>query len=249
MNNTIPAVDKTVQLLLALAEGEKTQAELSSELGISMSTAYRILTTLQLHRWVRKHAGAAYTLAEGLLPLTGGISPELALLENAERKVTEISLRYNIACKLSIREGDRQLTCFRAEPPGPVSLTGQNGSSFPVIEGSVGAALLSGESEAAVAALTDACRDDIPERGHPELVLAGIRELRERGTVLNLSKNRWHIAALSIPLHNRGGAVIAALTLIGVKEDFAGEKRRRWDMIMKTIAAECENMETGGKNA
>ena len=28
MNNTIPAVDKAVQLLLSLAEGEKTQAEL-----------------------------------------------------------------------------------------------------------------------------------------------------------------------------------------------------------------------------
>ena len=59
MNNTIPAVEKAVQLLLALAEGEKTQAELSAGLGISMSTAYRILTTLQAHRWVRKNSGAA----------------------------------------------------------------------------------------------------------------------------------------------------------------------------------------------
>ena len=247
MNNTIPAVEKTVQLLLALAAGEKTQAELSAELGISMSTAYRILTTLQAHRWVRKRSGAAYSLAEGVLPLARGISPEIALLECAERKVSELVRRHDIACKLSVREGDRQLTCFRAEPPGPVSLTGRNGSSFPLIEGSVGAALLSEDSEAEIAALAAACRDDIPEKGRPELILAGIREVRERGTVLNASKNRWHIAALSIPLHGRTGAVIAALTLIGGEEDFTGGKRRCWDKIMKECAAECENPESGGK--
>jgi len=249
MNNTIPAVDKTVQLLLTLAEGEKTQAELSAELGISMSTAYRILTTLQAHRWVRKRSGAAYALAEGVLPLARGISAEIALLETAERKVSEIAARYDIACKLSVREGDRQLTCFRAEPPGPVTLTGQNGCSFPLIEGSVGAALLADESEESVAALVAACREEVPEKRRPELLCAGIREVRERGTVLNLSKNRWHIAALSIPLRNRKREVIAALTLIGVKEDFTGEKRRRWDTIMKTIAAECESMDNGGNNA
>ena len=49
MNNKIPAVEKTIALLELLAklpEGA-TQAELKKELGISMSTAYRILQTLQ----------------------------------------------------------------------------------------------------------------------------------------------------------------------------------------------------------
>ena len=241
MNNTIPALEKAIQMMLTIAEGEKTQAELSSELGISMSTAYRILMTLQNHRWVRKHPGASYSLAEGLLPLTRGLSPEITLLEIAREKVTEISQRYRIACKLSVRQGDRQLTCFRAEPPGPVALTGQTNSSFPVIEGSVGAALLSQESEENLTALIEACRDDIPEKRDPRLLLEGIREVRERGTVLNLNRNRWNITALSIPLHSRNGKVIAALTLIGVQEDFTGGKRRQWDKIMKKIADECEN--------
>ena len=50
MNNMIPAVDKTIQLLTRLSEQESTQAELSRSLGIAMSTTYRILMTLQEHR-------------------------------------------------------------------------------------------------------------------------------------------------------------------------------------------------------
>ncbi|MBO4646587.1 MAG: helix-turn-helix domain-containing protein [Lentisphaeria bacterium] len=242
MNNTIPAVDKSVQLLLALAEREMTQAELSAELGIAMSTAYRILMTLQAHCWVRKHPGGVYSLAEGLLGLTHGLSQEIALIEKAGAKVAEIAEKYQIACKISVRKDDRQLTCFRAEPPGPVALTGQSGSTFPLIEGSVGAALLAEESEATLASLVRTCEADIPEKRDPKLLYAAVREVRERGTVLNLRKNRWNIAAFSIPVHSPGGRVIAALTLIGSAEDFSGEKqRRRWEKIMKTIVSEFEN--------
>ena len=240
MNNTIPAVDKTVQLLLALAEREMTQAELSAELGIAMSTAYRILMTLQAHRWVRKQTGGVYALAEGLLGVTRGLSQEIALIEKAGGKVTGIAEKYRIACKLSVRKDDRQLTCFRAEPPGPVALTGQSGSTFPLIEGSVGAALLAEESEETLGALIRGCEDDIPEKRNPKLLYAAVREVRERGTVLNLRKNRWNIAAFSIPVHSRSGQVIAALTLIGTAEDFAGKKRARWEKILKETIAECE---------
>ena len=240
MNNTIPAVDKAVLMLLALSNGAKTQAELSKELGVATSTAYRILMTLQAHRWVRKQQGGIYTLGEGVLGLTHGLSLETAILEEAGRKVADISRRHQIACKLSVRQGDRQLTCCRAEPSGPVALTGQIGSTFPLIEGSVGAALLAETSADEIDALVQACQEDIPEKRHPELVHEAVREARERGTVLNMKKNRWNIVALSIPLRNRSGQVIAALTLLGSSEDFSGGRREKWEKILKRSIIECE---------
>ncbi len=241
MNNMIPAVDKTIQLLSSLSEQDATQAELSRTLGISMSTTYRILTTLQEHRWVRKKAGSVYALGDGLLGLSRGLSGEVALIEKAVAQVRRIAEKYQIACKLSIRKEDRQLTYFRAEPPGPVALTGNPGSTFPLIEGSVGAALLAEESDDGIAALIASCEPDLPEKRQPELLYRAIREVRERGAVLNLRKNRWNIAAFSIPLHDAAGRVIAALTLIGVAADFAGKKRAKWERVLKTAAAECES--------
>ena len=166
--NKIPAVDKTIQLLTALSEKDFSQAELSEKLDISMSTAYRILMTLQAHRWVRKKAGGIYTLAEGLLPLTRGISDDVTLLEKIAAQLPALAEKHQIACKLSIRQEEEQLTFFRAEPPGPVALTGQPGSTFPLIEGSVGAALLADASEKEIRELIAACSADIPEKKEPE---------------------------------------------------------------------------------
>lgn len=240
MNNKIPAVDKAVQMLLALSKKDATQAELCASLGIAQSTCYRILMTLHEHRWVCKKSGAAYTLGDGLLPLTRGLSRELSLLERLEEKVSAISSRHSIACKLSVRNGDKQLTYFRAEPPGPVALTGQAGSTFPIIEGSVGAALLCDATDDEIAELVASCGDDIPEKSDPELLRDAIREVRENGTVLNVRKNRWNIAALSIPVRDSTGKVIAALTLIGSTDDFIPSKRLHWNRILNDMIADNE---------
>ena len=238
MNNKIPAVEKAVQLLLLLSEKEATQAELCALLGIAPSTAYRILMTLQEHRWVMKKSGAVYSLGDGLLPLTRGLARELSLLEKMTEKVSEISSCHRIACKLSVRKDNMQLTYFRAEPPGPVALTGQAGSTFPIIEGSVGAALLCDATDDEIAALVESCNDDIPEKTNPQLLHDAIMEVRESGTVLNNRKNRWNIAALSIPVRDAAGKIIAALTVIGSTDDFTTTNRKQWNKILKEMIAD-----------
>ena len=89
MNNTIPAVDKTVQILEMLAGSPCSQGELSRALGISMSTAYRILQTLRAREWVAKDDAGRYALASGLLPLLKGFDADLEILKRARAKVEE----------------------------------------------------------------------------------------------------------------------------------------------------------------
>ena len=127
------------------------------------------------------------------------------------------------------------MTYFRAEPSGPVALTGHVGSTFPLIEGSVGAALLANEPEEEISALLRECEADIPEKKNPEILYDAIREVRENGIVFNLRKNRWNIAACSKPVTDHKGNIIAAVTLIGVQEDFTGKNRKKWKTILDTI--------------
>ena len=72
MNNVIPAVDKSVQILEMLSEAPASQVELSKALGISMSTVYRILQTLACRDWVKKDDRGTYFLASGVLTLFTG---------------------------------------------------------------------------------------------------------------------------------------------------------------------------------
>jgi len=248
MNNKIPAVEKTVLLLQALSQKRYSQAELSKELKITMSTTYRILSTLRNHDWVRKNETGEYALSSGLMPLLSHFRTEMERLEHAKKIVARISRKYQIACKLSIRRDHEQLTLFRAEPPGPVALTGQTGSTFPLIEGSVGAALLSMETEETLRRLLAECSADIPEKKEPELLFKGIAEVREKGYTLNLRKNRWNIAAMSMPLYGEeNNSVAAALTLIGGAEDFAGSKARKLASILRNAIDECQSDESSNQ--
>ena len=241
MNNIIPAVEKTILLMEFLAKSPEgaSQSELKKELGISMSTAYRILQTLLEHRWVRKNPAGVYTPDNGLLPLLYRFRGSMEILEQSQQVIDRVAASQEIACKLSIRRGAEQVTLLRAEPAGPVALTGQVGSSFPVIEGSVGGALLCDESMEALSSLIAECRVDLAEKRNPELLFDAIREVREKGYTLNLRRNRWNIAAMSMPLRNAEGSVIAALTLIGTEADFAGKKREKLRSVLEGAVAEC----------
>ncbi len=248
MNNKIPAVEKTLLLLQALSRKKYSQAELSRELKITMSTTYRILSTLRGHDWIRKDEEGNYALSSGLLPLLTCFRAEMERLEHAKKIVSRFSREYQIACKLSIRRDHEQLTFFRAEPPGPVALTGQTGSTFPLIEGSVGAALLCTETEETIRNLVKECKADIPERKDPKLLLRGIAEIREKGYVLNLRKNRWNIAAMSVPLYGEDGRTVeAALSVIGSAEDFAGSKAEKLADALRKFLEESKSEETSNQ--
>ena len=242
MNNTIPAVDKTIQLLEMLSKGAYTQSELSRTLEISMSSCYRILQTLLAHNWVEKNDSGVYTLSTGVLPLLKFFDRDLELLKKARAKVDEICLKHHIACKLSLRRGNLQITEYRAEPAGPVTLTGVPGSTFPLVEGSVGAALLADDSDENIISCLAGCDAPIPEKEDPELLRAAVAEVRRNNCVLNMRKNRWNIAALSVPLRNTSGRIFAALTLIGSVDDFAGTRRKKYEELLKKAVFECESM-------
>lgn len=243
MNNTIPAVEHTIAVLelLSNASGGASQSEICKRLQITMSSTYRILQTLLKHRWVRKDDSGCYELDHGLLPLAHHCYRNMQVFEHAQTVIDNITRKLNVSCKISLRRGDEQTTIMRSELPGPFSLTGKIGVSFPVVEGSVGAALLYRENNDKILELLSRCAVDIPEKSSPEQLLNAVQEVRENGVVFNLKKNRWNIAAGSIPLHDRERRVVAALTVVGNLEDFSNEKLPLLTDTMRHAAQECEN--------
>lgn len=242
MNNMIPAVKHTIDLLeyLSNKSGGSTQSELQRELHISMSTVYRILQTLLHHRWVCKDERGRYRLDHGLLPLAHHCYRNMKIFEDAQTVLDGITAGFNVSCKISLRRGDEQMTIMRSELPGPFALAGRVGATFPVVEGSVGAALLYREENHTILELLAKCRVDIPEKNNPELLLDSVQEVREHGIIFNLRKNRWNIAAGSVPLHDREHRVVAALTVVGNMEDFSSANISTIKNVLLRAAAECE---------
>ena len=142
------------------------------------------------------------------------------LFAAAQTVLDELAEETKLTCKLSIRQWNEQVAVLRADSPEPFAVGGKNGVRFPVIEGSVGAALLAGESDEDIRALVEETSADIAEKRDPLLLSGRIAEVREKGWIFNRGNSRWRVDALSMPLRDPSGSVAAALTLLGIQDDF-----------------------------
>lgn len=235
--HTIPAVEKTIVLLEYLAQqnGSQTHAQLAQACGITASTCYRILRSLMKYGWICKEPDGTFSLSGGLLPL----SLRVASLngenwENIQPILENLAAETGLSCKLSIRKGElEQYVLARAEAPGPFSISGKPGATFPIVEGSVGAALLADSLKSERTALLRAVTADIPEKKDRTLLERSVDAVQQQGYILNTDHNRWRIGALSVPLRDRTGKIAAALTLLGVADDFTPENLPR---LLKALA-------------
>ncbi len=233
--NTIPAVDSTLSALefMSLADHPLSQNEISQAIDVSATTGYRIIQTLMKHNWVRKNTNNTFSLSLGLLPL---VRKQSVFFGNLQPLLEELSQTSKLSCKLSIRQGGEQVSVLRAESPEPFAVSGKIGARFPIIEGSVGAALLSGESEKDILTLAQHCAVELPEKAAPELIFKRIESIRKLGYVFNKGNNRWRIDALSMPIVTSAKSVAGALTLIGTEEDFSsGNLPQRVKLLQKTV--------------
>jgi len=222
-NHLIPALDKALSLLEHLGRnaGGASQAELSSTLDISQSTCYRILQTLQLHDFVRKQSGGRFDISGGLLSASMRLVDRAKRFERAQPTLEALSAKTGFSSKLSIRQGFEQISILRAESPQDVAVSGKVGARFPVIEGSVGAALLFSEDDATIEELIASCKEPIDEKKDQDLLPSRIAEIKRKGVALNAKENRWNVEAMSAPVFDPvSGQSVAAITLIGFKSEF-----------------------------
>jgi len=239
--NIIPAVEKAVLLLERLGRnnGGATQAELAGELGITGSTCYRIIQTLQKYDWLRKTPGNRYELSGGMLSAAMKLVNPAARFERCQPLLDMLANRTGLSVKLSVRQGSEQITILRAESPRATSVSGRVGARFPVVEGSVGAALLCHAGEEEIQMLAKQCREAIREKDHPELIRERIEDLHRNGYCLNARLNRWKVDAMSIPLGKTSGQTEAALTLLGFDDDFPPERLDQLAAEMKKTGKAC----------
>ncbi|MBI5693447.1 MAG: IclR family transcriptional regulator [Verrucomicrobia bacterium] len=238
---TIPVLQKSIAVLRLIAEGRghTTMKALEQTLGVPHSTMYRLLQTLAQEDWVRQVEGGQYELSFGLLPLLQPLVRHELLIETVRDPLLALSRETGLTTKLSVRQGNFDITIFRAESPRSASVHVKMGGAFHLVIGASGAVLLS--------ALDETTRQQIIEAAPPECwkfqtrvnVARRIRQVVRTGVCADTGSYRPTIFAISAPLRDRSGAVIAALTAIGFREDFAGAQLKTNHRLVTETAARC----------
>jgi len=252
MKNKIPSVAKAVDLLLMLSDrGQRLrQSEIMQRLGVTSSTAYRILQTFAASGLVAKDSDKRWGVAPGgFLPLAYSMREEIGVLEHARKVIDALAYDQKTSCKITIRNGSRMVSVIYAYPRDNLFVEEMLSASHPLIIGPTGAALLCDEPEDVLLQLVRECGEDIPETRSPKILLAAVESIRRRGWVYAPVFNYMKFApgkasnggVMAAPIRSANGVVIAALSFMGPPEDFARGKQPALSKLLLASARACSN--------
>lgn len=126
--------------ILAEAETPMTISELADELGVHRSNAYRILRTLEQHRFVSRDPAGRIRLGPKLTVLARGVAPILHTA--AMHPVSELAYALGMTAFITVLDADEVVTLVSVEPSNVSATIARNpGVRHPVDRGAPGHAI------------------------------------------------------------------------------------------------------------
>jgi DNA-binding IclR family transcriptional regulator len=184
----VGVLDKSVTVLDALADGPRSLNELVEATGVARATTHRLAVALEAHGLVRRDPEGRFALGVRLVALGRAAAEAIPLATAAAEALEALRDATSESVQLYVRQGDRRVCVAALESPHGLRTIVPMGASLPLGLGSAGRILAAGD--------TGGDGD-----GAPWMESAGEREAG--------------VASVSAPVHDREGAVVAAVSVSG----------------------------------
>lgn len=221
---TVQSVERAVDLLEALArsDGPVGVGELAAATGLPQGTAHRLLRSLQSRGYVRHDTSRKYSLGTGAFLL--GDAAQRALARSARPYLGQLVALSGETANLAVLEGDDVVYLAQAPSPHTLRMFAEVGRHVPPHSTAVGKVLLADmPREQAVAT--------VGRNGLSAMTPHTITDLSQLLEELDASAaRRWAadeqeqelgVRCVAVPVA-KGGRAVAALSLSGPAERFAG---------------------------
>ncbi len=216
--STVQSVDRAVSILEILARsGDVGVTELSKELGVHKSTAFRLVAALERHDLVEQNVGRGkYRLGPGILRLAGASTSRLDLVQESRAVSRALAQRTGETANLAVLSDGAAL--YMDQVAGTSALQSHNwvGQRIPVHATSNGKVLLSGLERSEVArmlptmpAYTDRTVTSL------ETLLHQLDVIRTDGYAIAIDELEIGLTAVAAPVRDVHGEVLASMSISG----------------------------------
>jgi DNA-binding IclR family transcriptional regulator len=224
----IESVDKALTILECFSDRttELSLKELSEKTGLYKSRILRLCGTLMAHGFLIRLNGSAYRLGPKLLMLGKAYERANTLISISRPILRELTSLTGESAKLFVIEGTKRLCLVREEGPYPLRYAIREGETFDLHAGASGKVLLAFSSEAFCnevlkKSLKRMTPTTIVDRDRLEKELEAVRL---RGYASSIGEVVPEVAGISAPVFDHTDSIIAALTVAGPIQRFAGER-------------------------
>lgn len=216
----VRAVERALEVLLVLGEGEVGLAEVSRQTGLNKATTYRILLSLEKKGFVtRDRVSGRYSLGSSLLSLVAGaLYRHQDLVQVAYPVMQRLWRLTNETITLYVRHGTSRICVAEIPSPQPLKYTVGVGVTVPLHAGAPGKLLLAylpqeerqkvldGIQLEALTARTITSRVELEKE---------LENILARGWATSFGERIEGVSCLSVPVRDGQGEVVACLSILG----------------------------------
>ena len=209
----VPGLERGLRIL-ALFTAQRPEWSLSMvarEMGISRSSVFRLMFTLEASGFLRRVGERQFRLGPKILSLGFNFVAGQDVVEVARPTLERLRDRVGASAHLGVLDQDEVLYLLRAPSRQTVISNIGVGSRLPAMVTTMGRALLTGWDEAALAGLH---RRAVPPADLPVSdFLQMIAGDRDRGFVAAVSSFERGIVSVAAPVRDQQGGVVAAINI------------------------------------
>lgn len=240
MAGPVQSVDRAIDLLetLARSEGPMGVGEIAAATGLPQGTAHRLLRSLQTRGYVRHDGSRKYSLGAAAFLL--GDAAQHSLARSARPHLSALVELAGETANLAVLEGDDVVYLAQVPSPQTLRMFAEVGRHVPPHSTAVGKVLLAGLpreqalgvlGRRGLAAMTP---NSITDR---DRFCEELDATAARGWASDEEEQELGIRCVAVPV-GRDGRVLAALSVSGPAERFAGSSRAGLVDEMTAVAAE-----------
>ena len=241
----VQSVDRAVTILEIIARtGLAGVTDIAAELGVHKSTASRIISTLEVGGLVEQdHNRGKYRLGLGILRLAGATTARLDIVQEARPITRLLAEQTGETINIAVLSDGAALYLDQASATASVQSHNWVGQRIPLHATSNGKVLLSGLSEAGIrATLGSKLQTYTPQTvtSLPRL-LREIAEVLEQGYSVVTDELEVGLTAVSAPIRNAHGDVIASISVSGPSFRFTDDRADTAQDLLVRAAADISS--------
>ncbi len=209
-DDSVQSVERAMAILLTLDANSPRldAATLSTRTGLSRSTVYRLLGTLEQAGMVRKQ-GSRFELGPVVLKLAGGYRAANHITDHAKSVLDELAEQVHTGVTLAVLDGDVVVTVETGNAVNGDYVLQPNelGRRIPAMSTSVGRMLLAYQEVANGGAAPAPAPIDAGE-------VPSAEQIRRQGYALTTGLLEAGVRTIAVPVYDQAGEVVAGLGIL-----------------------------------
>lgn len=211
---SVPALDRAHDVLTLLTEEayKWKLSDMSKHLGISKSTLYSLLQTMERLQWINRDRNETYALGSTVGDFGSAYFRQYDLIEEFRRTAEPVMRKLQESVQLARLDGNEVLYLTKVEAPSPVQMVSGPGVRFPAHATGLGKSLMADmDTEQVLRVFPQEALHKVTVHtiGSRETFLQELEKVRLEGYSLDIQEGVMGFCCVAAPVRRRGSIVAA----------------------------------------